>query len=141
MTGCCYGRFHTLRGFYTACVAWRDSGSLQVVYLQQYNMATTGTPAILELHLQPGADEAILAKLGYKQEFLREFTLLEVAGLAFSFTGLLPGIASVLFYAMPNGGPVAMVWGWVIATPLILCIGLAMGELASAAPTSGGICP
>ncbi|KAG1721623.1 amino acid/polyamine transporter I [Suillus paluster] len=99
----------------------------------------TGTPAISELHLQPGADEAILAKLGYKQEFLREFTPLEVAGLAFSFTGLLPGIASVLFYAMPNGGPVAMVWGWVIATPLILCIGLAMGELASAAPTSGGL--
>ncbi|KAG2139156.1 amino acid/polyamine transporter I [Suillus bovinus] len=96
-------------------------------------------PATSKQHLQPGADEAILAKLGYKQEFCREFTPLEVSGLAFSYTGVLPGIASVLFYAIPNGGPVAMVWGWAIAGPFIMCIGLAMAELASAAPTSGGL--
>lgn len=96
-------------------------------------------PATSKQHLQLGVDEAVLAKLGYKQEFRREFTPLEVSGLAFSYTGVLPGIASVLFYAIPNGGPVAMVWGWAIAGPFIMCIGLAMAELASAAPTSGGL--
>lgn len=48
-------------------------------------------------------------------------------------------MVSVLFYAIPNGGPFSMVWGWAIACPFIMCIGLAMAELASAAPTSGGL--
>jgi hypothetical protein len=34
-----------------------------------------------------------------------------VFGIAFSIIGLLPSIASVLFYAIPNGGGPAMVWG------------------------------
>jgi len=77
------------------------------------------------------ADEALLAQLGYKQEFRREFTPLEVHdlcyhvfprsfshrdivqvfGIAFTIVGLVPSIASVLFYSIPNGGGPAMVWG------------------------------
>ncbi|KAL5510966.1 hypothetical protein ACEPAG_3685 [Sanghuangporus baumii] len=85
------------------------------------------------------ADEQLLADLGYKQEFLRAFTPLEVFGIAFSIIGLLPSIASVLFYAVPNGGPSAMVWGWAVASFFILFVGMSMGELGSAAPTSGGL--
>ncbi|KJA15150.1 hypothetical protein HYPSUDRAFT_80625 [Hypholoma sublateritium FD-334 SS-4] len=85
------------------------------------------------------ADEALLADLGYKQEFKRAFTPLEVFGIAFSIIGLLPSIASVLFYALPNGGGPAMVWGWLVASVFIFIVGLAMAELASAAPTSGGL--
>ncbi|OJA10854.1 hypothetical protein AZE42_06122 [Rhizopogon vesiculosus] len=90
-------------------------------------------------HPEHTTDEAILARLGYKQEFRRAFTPLEVFGVAFSIVGLLPSIASVLFNAVPNGGPLAMVWGWMVASAFIMCIGLAMAELASAAPTSGGL--
>ncbi|KAF8526136.1 amino acid/polyamine transporter I [Gautieria morchelliformis] len=85
------------------------------------------------------ADEQLLHSLGYKQEFKREFTGFEVFGIAFSIIGLLPSIASVLFFAVPNGGPVGMVWGWLVASCFILTIGMAMAELASAAPTSGGL--
>jgi amino acid transporter len=85
------------------------------------------------------ADEALLASLGYKQEFRREFAPLEVFGIAFSIIGLLPSIASVLVYALPNGGPVSMVWGWVVASLGVLLVGISMAELASAAPTSGGV--
>ncbi|KAF9446189.1 APC amino acid permease [Macrolepiota fuliginosa MF-IS2] len=85
------------------------------------------------------ADEALLAALGYKQEFRREFTPLEVFGIAFSIIGLVPSISSVLFYAIPNGGGPAMVWGWLVASIFILLVGLSMAELASAAPTSGGL--
>ncbi|KNZ71878.1 hypothetical protein J132_05703 [Termitomyces sp. J132] len=84
-------------------------------------------------------DEELLASLGYKQEFKRAFAPLEVFGIAFSIIGLLPSIASVLFYALPNGGGPSMVWGWLVASIFDLSIGLAMGELASAAPTSGGL--
>ncbi|KAJ7058137.1 amino acid/polyamine transporter I [Mycena amicta] len=85
------------------------------------------------------ADEKLLASLGYKQEFKRAFTPLEVFGIAFSIIGLLPSIASVLFYSIPNGGGPAMVWGWAVASIFILFVGMAMAELASAAPTSGGL--
>ena len=85
------------------------------------------------------ADEALLASLGYKQEFRREFAPLEVFGIAFSIIGLLPSIASVLVYALPNGGPTAMVWGWAVASIGVLLVGISMAELASAAPTSGGV--
>ncbi|KAK0441240.1 amino acid/polyamine transporter I [Desarmillaria tabescens] len=85
------------------------------------------------------ADEALLAALGYKQEFQRAFTPLEVFGIAFSIIGLVPSISSVLFYAIPNGGGPAMVWGWAVASIFILFVALAMAELASSAPTSGGL--
>ncbi|KAL1700553.1 amino acid permease-domain-containing protein [Schizophyllum commune] len=85
------------------------------------------------------ADEALLAELGYKQEFQRAFRPIEVFGVSLSIIGLLPSIASVLFYALPNGGGPGMVWGWFAASILILSVAAAMGELASAAPTSGGL--
>ncbi|KAI0790897.1 amino acid permease-domain-containing protein [Abortiporus biennis] len=85
------------------------------------------------------ADEDLLASLGYKQEFKRAFSGVETFGIAFSIIGLLPSIASVLFYSVPNGGPSAMVWGWAVASIFILFVGMSMAELASAAPTSGGL--
>lgn len=84
-------------------------------------------------------DEELLARLGYKQEFKRAFTPLEVFGLAFSVVGLFPSMTSVLVYGLPNGGPVSMVWGWVVASLFVLCIGMSIAELASAAPTAGGV--
>ena len=59
---------------------------------------------IKNMHLIP-----YLAKLGYKQELRRNFTMIEVFGIAFSIMGLLPSIASTLAYSIP-AGPVGMVW-------------------------------
>ncbi|KAI4201146.1 MAG: hypothetical protein LQ350_003461 [Teloschistes chrysophthalmus] len=96
-------------------------------------VAGTGTPS-----LASEDDAADLAKLGYKQELRRNFTMLEVFGIAFSIMGLLPSIASVLAYSIP-AGPVGMVWGWFVAAGFIFIVGLAMADLASAMPTSGGL--
>ncbi|PWN48329.1 amino acid transporter [Violaceomyces palustris] len=85
------------------------------------------------------ADAELLAALGYKQEFKREFSKMEVFGIAFSIMGVLPSIAATLIYAMPSGGPVAMVWGWLVACFFISLTGLALGDLASSQPTSGGL--
>jgi hypothetical protein len=93
------------------------------------------------------ADEKLLAKLGYKQEFQRAFTPLEVFYVIITYVMFhlnflkrcsvsrlasldsCPRLrqsvssffrsrhyspfdySSVLFYSVPNGGPVAMVWG------------------------------
>lgn len=40
-------------------------------------------------------DEALLAKLGYKQELRREFSPIEVFGIGFSIIGLIPSIGWV----------------------------------------------
>jgi hypothetical protein len=50
-----------------------------------------------------------IAKLGYKQELRRNFTLFEIFGIAFSIMGLLPSIASTLSYSLP-AGPSGLVW-------------------------------
>ncbi|TVY88173.1 GABA-specific permease, partial [Lachnellula willkommii] len=84
------------------------------------------------------ADAELLAKLGYKQELRRNFTMMEVFGIAFSIMGLLPSIASTLSFSIP-AGPVGMVWGWFLASGCIFVVGVAMADLGSAMPTSGGL--
>ncbi|PFH48189.1 hypothetical protein AMATHDRAFT_150477 [Amanita thiersii Skay4041] len=84
-------------------------------------------------------DVALLASLGYKQEFKRVFSKLEVFGIGFSIIGVLPSMASVLVYSIPNGGASAMVWGWATCGIFLMFIALAMAELGSIAPTSGGL--
>lgn len=85
------------------------------------------------------ADAELLAALGYKQEFKREFSSIEVFGIAFSIMGVAPSIASTLIYSPPSGGPVSMVWGWFVGCFFIAFTGLALGDLASSMPTSGGL--
>ncbi|CAK7266605.1 GABA-specific high-affinity permease [Sporothrix epigloea] len=88
--------------------------------------------------LGSAADAELLAKLGYKQELKRNFSTLEVFGIAFSIMGLLPSIASTLAFSLP-AGPGGMVWAWFAASACIFVVGLAMADLGSAMPTSGGL--
>ncbi|KAF8164365.1 amino acid permease-domain-containing protein [Mycena galopus ATCC 62051] len=85
------------------------------------------------------SDDARLADLGYRQEFKRHFTLWETSGLSFSMVTVAPGIASVFFISVSNGGPVSMIWGWLTAGFFITLVCIAVSELASAAPTAGGL--
>ena len=104
-----------------------------------FNMEEHGDSAPTYEHgLASEDDAAVLAKLGYKQELRRNFTMIEIFGIAFSIMGLLPSIASTLAYSIP-AGPVGMVWGWFLASGLIFVVGLAMADLGSAMPTSGGL--
>ncbi|KAK0481363.1 amino acid permease-domain-containing protein [Armillaria novae-zelandiae] len=82
------------------------------------------------------SDESVLAHLGYKQEFKRAFSRYELFGLAFSVNGVIQGIASILVYSIPYGGPVSMVWGFLTGCVFIICIALS-AEMGSSAPTSG----
>ncbi|KAJ7268721.1 amino acid permease-domain-containing protein [Mycena haematopus] len=70
-------------------------------------------------------DEDLLAQLGYKQEFKRDFSRLELFGLSFTIIGVVQSIAAV--------------WGWFTCCFFLVVVGLAMAELGSAAPTAGGL--
>ncbi|KAJ6470938.1 amino acid/polyamine transporter I [Mycena sanguinolenta] len=84
-------------------------------------------------------DNILLASLGYKQELKREFTAIELFGFGFSVSAIVPSVASVLVFSLPNGGPSAMIWGWATASVFLMFIAMAMAELSSSAPTSGGL--
>lgn len=96
-------------------------------------------PKSTDLASKDTSDDAVLRSLGYKQEFKRAFSPLELFGAGFSFIGVVSSIASTLVYTLPNGGPFSMIWGWAICMIFILTMSLAMAELGSAAPTAGGL--
>ncbi|KAJ7471678.1 APC amino acid permease [Mycena galericulata] len=91
------------------------------------------------LETQPVDDTVLLASLGYKQELKREFNAFVLFGFGFSVSAIVPSVASVLVYSLPNGGPSAMIWGWATSTVFLMFIAMAMAELGSSAPTSGGL--
>jgi amino acid transporter len=85
------------------------------------------------------ADDDILAALGYKPEFKREFSLWTTFCVSFAVLGLLPSFAATLYYGMGYAGTAGMVWGWLLAMVFIQCVAMGMAELCSAMPTSGGL--
>lgn len=104
-------------------------------HLHHPDLVTTGEGGVV---LASEADAELLAKMGYKQELKRNFSTLEVFGIAFSIMGLLPSIASTLSFSLP-AGPAGMVWSWFVASGCIFMVGLAMADMGSAMPTSGGL--
>ncbi|KAF2498824.1 amino acid transporter [Lophium mytilinum] len=85
------------------------------------------------------ADEEVLAALGYKSEFKREFSLFTTFCVSFAVLGLLPSFASTLFYGMGYAGTAGMTWGWLVAMIGIQAVAMSMAELCSSMPTSGGL--
>lgn len=104
------------------------------------------------------ADEEVLAALGYKPEFKREFSLFTTFCVSFAVLGLLPSFATTLYYGMGYAGTggkigrmidqanerltdldIGMTWGWIVAMVGVQCVAMSMAELCSSMPTSGGL--
>ncbi|KAH0536006.1 hypothetical protein FGG08_007105 [Glutinoglossum americanum] len=78
-------------------------------------------------------DEEVLAALGYRQEFRREFSLWTTFCVSFAVLGLLPSFASTLFFGMGYAGTGGMVWGWIVAIVFIQCVAMSGGLYYAAA--------
>ncbi|KAF8582005.1 amino acid transporter [Ramaria rubella] len=85
------------------------------------------------------SDDAVLAGLGYKSEFRREFSLLETVCFAFSIMGVIASVSSTLSFGLVSGGHVGMVWGWLIPCLFVMTVAASVAELASSMPTSAGL--
>ncbi|KAJ3540886.1 hypothetical protein NM688_g6163 [Phlebia brevispora] len=88
------------------------------------------------------ADDVLLAKLGYKSEFRREFSRLETVAFAFSIMGVIASVSSTFSFPLVSdkiGGHVGMVFGWLIPCLFVMTVAASMAELASAMPTSAGL--
>lgn len=57
----------------------------------------------------------------------------------FSIISVLTGLTTMYNTGLTYGGPLTMVYGWPIVGVLTLIVGIAMAEICSAFPTSGGL--
>lgn len=84
-------------------------------------------------------DVGQLQSLGYKQEFRREFTRWSTLSYAISIMGVLGSVPATWSAPLAAGGPTTATWAWISGVFFSLCLGLSIGELVSAYPTSGGV--
>jgi len=84
-------------------------------------------------------DDAVLARLGYKAEFAREFSNLSTISFAFSIMGVASSVATTFDTPLLLAGPAAPVWCWFLGATMCCTIGASIAELVSAYPTSGGL--
>ena len=86
-----------------------------------------------------GSDDGMLIAMGYKPELRREFGYLSAFGQSWGSQGLASSITGSLIFALGSGGSVASIWTWIVGCILMLPVALALGEMSSSMPTSGGI--
>ncbi|CAM9004123.1 unnamed protein product [Rhodiola kirilowii] len=92
----------------------------------------------LPSHAQ-NANNARLHELGYKQELKRDLSVVSNFAFSFSILSVLTGVTTLFNNGLTYGGPVVMVYGWLIAGAFTLIVGMSMAEICSSFPTSGGL--
>nr|GEW64154.1 amino-acid permease BAT1 homolog [Tanacetum cinerariifolium] len=80
-----------------------------------------------------------LNELGYKQELKRDLSVLSNFAFSFSIISVLTGITTLYNSGLNFGGPVVLIYGWLVAGVFTMAVGLSMAEICSSYPTSGGL--
>lgn len=88
---------------------------------------------------EPVAANGLLEALGYEPELTRNRSTLQVAFMSFVLASIPYGLATTFIYPLVGGGPVNIIWGWLIVSLIILCVALSLGEITSVYPTAGGV--
>ena len=84
-------------------------------------------------------DASTLHRLGYAQVLYREMGGFSNFAISFTIISILAGCLTSYFIGFNNGGPVAVVWGWLLVGGFVTLVALGMAEVASAMPTAGAI--
>lgn len=84
-------------------------------------------------------DAERLHELGYAQELKRRMSGFSNFAVSFTIISILSGCLTLYYFGLQHGGPPTMLWGWLLVGALVLIVGAAMAELASAYPTAGGL--
>ncbi|MGO9910175.1 MAG: amino acid permease, partial [Acidimicrobiales bacterium] len=84
-------------------------------------------------------DTAKLHSLGYAQELRRRMGGFSNFAVSFTIISVLSGCLTLFYFGMSYGGPVDLVWGWIVVGLATTVVGLGMAEIASAYPTAGGL--
>src|SRR4051812_8694527 len=89
--------------------------------------------------IAPDDDARTLHRLGYAQVLYREMGGFSNFAISFTIISILAGCLTSYFIGFNDGGPVAVVWGWLLVGGFVTLVALGMGEVASAMPTAGAI--
>lgn len=84
-------------------------------------------------------DDATLHAMGYPRKLTRRFRAFDNFAISFTIINIISGIFSAFGMGMSAGGPRVLVFGWIGVSVMVLFVGAAMGEIASAYPTSGAL--
>src|SRR5437762_12314418 len=82
-------------------------------------------------------DERTLHKLGYAQVLYREMGGFSNFAISFTIISILAGCLTSYYLAFNNGGPIAIICGWLLAGAVCVLGSVSMGEIASSKPTAG----
>ncbi|KAJ5290780.1 Amino acid/polyamine transporter I [Penicillium angulare] len=80
-----------------------------------------------------------LEDLGYTPELARNRSIWQVTFMCFILSSVPYGLSTTLYYPLAAGGPANIIWGWVLVSFLILCVGISLAEITSVYPTAGGV--
>ena len=89
-------------------------------------------------HGLPSADSN-LENLGYVPELSRNRSTWQVMFMSCVMASVPFTISTTMSYTLSGGGPSNMVWGWVLITSIMLCLGASLAEITSVYPTAGGV--
>ncbi|ARZ71937.1 amino acid permease [Streptomyces albireticuli] len=84
-------------------------------------------------------DDATLHAMGYPRKLTRRFRAFDNFAISFTIINIISGIFSSFGFGMGAGGPRVLVFGWIGVSVMVLFVGAAMAEIASAYPTSGAL--
>jgi amino acid transporter len=84
-------------------------------------------------------DERTLHRLGYAQVLYREMGGFSNFAISFTIISILAGCLTSYYIGFQWGGPVAIVWGWLLVGFFVTLVSLGMGDVASSMPTAGAI--
>ncbi|KAK9828789.1 hypothetical protein WJX72_002079 [[Myrmecia] bisecta] len=87
----------------------------------------------------PDSGQARLLQLGYKQELARSLPWSRNCAITFSIMSVPTAVTGLYIQAYLYGGPVALIWGWLLVCVFTGTVALSMAEISSSFPVSGGL--
>ena len=85
------------------------------------------------------SDTEKLHQLGYAQELKRGMSGFSNFAVSFTIISILSGCLTLFSFGMNTGGPMTMIWGWLLVGAFVILVGLGMAEVCSSYPTAGGL--
>ncbi len=84
-------------------------------------------------------DKKVLHRMGYAQELSRRMSLFSNFAISFSIICIIAGGITAFPVALSAGGGFSVAIGWLVGGLFAMSVALAMGQIASAFPTAGGL--
>ena len=77
--------------------------------------------------------------MGYKQELHRGFNAFMNFSFCFTAVAVVSGCSLLFPFGLSTGGPVVMLWGWVVGSVFSTIVGMSMAEICSSYPSAGSV--